>query len=81
MRKPCPRQDPGSDQAGSQVSSPFLGTSLIPASAPQGPSRVSIVYKEPRGQDLEERTHHSLFFICLLPVLVFLGGGSHDVLS
>lgn len=58
-RKPCPRQDPGSDKAGSQVSSPFLGTSLIPAPAPQGPSRVSIVYKEPRGQDLGERTHHS----------------------
>ena len=59
MRKPCPRQNPGSDQAGSQASSPFLGTRLIPAPAPQGPSRVSIVYKEPRGQDLGECTHHS----------------------
>lgn len=39
----------------------LLRTSLIPAPAPQGPSRVSIVYKEPRGQDLGERTHHSSF--------------------
>lgn len=59
MRKPCPRQNPGSDQAGSQVSSPFLGTRLILAPAPQCPSRVSIVCKEPRGQDLGECTHHS----------------------
>ena len=66
--KPCCRRSPGSDRAGSQVSSdflgtPFLGTNLVLAPAPQGPSRVSTAYKEPRGQGLGDCMHHP--FLCV----------------
>lgn len=64
VRKPCCRRGPGSDLAGSQVSSdflgtPFLGTNLVLAPPPQDPSRVSTAYTEPGGQGLGGCRHRS----------------------